>query len=106
VTQRQLLRDECLTALGNYVRQAQQTCELLGAIESTPPSLDRLLAILAQTQAEDNVQQSYLVLRQRFFDVLNETEFRSSELAQAPSNVATKPRRRKARHSQQAHDEG
>lgn len=75
MTNRQLLRDHCLNALGKYVRQAQKTCELLGDIDGNEPSVDRLLAILEQTQAEDEVQESYLLLRQRLFDQLNETEF-------------------------------
>ena len=75
MTNRQLLRDHCLNALGNYMRQAQKSCELLGDIEGNEPSVDRLLAILEQTQAEDEVQESYLLLRQRLFDVLSETEF-------------------------------
>jgi hypothetical protein len=69
VTERQLLRDECLSALLNYVRQAKKTCELLGEIEGNSLLLERLLAILAQTQAEDKVQQSYMALRQRLFDM-------------------------------------
>ena len=75
MTKRQLLRDHCLNALGNYVRQARKTCELLGDIECNGPSVDRLLAILEQIQAEDEVQGSYLLLRQQLFDVLNQTEF-------------------------------
>lgn len=86
--QLQLLRDECLTALGNYARQAQKTCELLGGIEGTVPSMDRLLAILAQTEAEDKVQKEYLVLRQRLFDVLNEAQFRGHESAQCGDHGA------------------
>jgi hypothetical protein len=89
VTQRQFLRDECLKALGNYVCQAQKTCELLGDVESNALSVDRLLAILAQTQAEDEVQQSYMVLRQRLFDVLQGAEFQDSESLRAPGNAIT-----------------
>jgi DNA replicative helicase MCM subunit Mcm2 (Cdc46/Mcm family) len=70
VTERQLLRDECLHALSKYVRQARKTCELLGGIEGDTLSLDRLLAILAHTQAEEEVQKVYLALRQRLFDKL------------------------------------
>jgi hypothetical protein len=83
VTERQLLRDECLSALLNYVRQAKKTCELLGEIEGNSLSLERLLAILAQTQAEDEVQQSYMELRQRLFDMSIGTELRDSESARA-----------------------
>jgi hypothetical protein len=70
VSERQLLRDKCLNALSNYVRQAQRTCDLLGDIEGNALSLGRLLAILVQTQAEDEAQQSYIALRQRLFNVL------------------------------------
>lgn len=70
MTERQLLRDECLNALSNYVGQARKTCELLGGIEGETLSLDRLLAILAHTQAEEEVQKVYLALRQRLFDKL------------------------------------
>jgi hypothetical protein len=79
VTERQLLRDECLSALLNYARQAKKTCELLGEIEGNSLSLERLLAILAQTQAEDAVQQSYMELRQRLFDMSIGTELLDSE---------------------------
>jgi len=89
VTQRQFLRDECLKALGKYVRQAQKTCELLGDVESNALSVDRLLAILAQTQAEDEVQQSYMMLRQRLFDVLHGTELLDSESSRLPGNAAS-----------------
>lgn len=67
----QLLREECLTALGHYAREAQKTCELLGDVEGTAPSLDQLLSVSAQTQCEDNALESYLVLRQRLFDTWN-----------------------------------
>ena len=70
MTERQLLRDECLKALSNYVSQAQKTCELLGDIETNSLSLERLLAILAHTQTEDETQKMYMVLRQRLFDGL------------------------------------
>jgi hypothetical protein len=89
VTQRQLLRDECLNALRNYVCQAQRTCELLGDVEGNALSVDRLLAILAQTQAEDEVQQSYMVLRQRLFDVLHGTEFHDPESSGVPGSAAS-----------------
>jgi len=79
MTERQLLRDECLSALLNYARQAKKTCQLLGEIEGNSLSLERLLAILEQTQVEDEVQRSYMTLRQRLFDVLNETKLHDSE---------------------------
>lgn len=66
----QSLREECLVALGNYARQAQKTCELLGEVEDPGDPLNRLLAIAAQTKAEDSEQQVYLTLRQRLFDTL------------------------------------
>ena len=69
--QLQSLREECLTALANYAREAQKTCELLGEIEDTTPSLDRLLSVSAQAQAEDNALKSYLVLRERLFEAWN-----------------------------------
>jgi hypothetical protein len=71
VTQIQLLREECLAALSHYAREAQKTCELLGDIEGTAPTLDQLLSVSAQTQCEDNALESYLLLRQRLFDAWN-----------------------------------
>jgi hypothetical protein len=73
VTQIQLLREECLAALSNYTREAQKTCELLGDVEGTAPSLDQLLSVSAQTHCEDSELESYLVLRQRLFDAWNGT---------------------------------
>jgi hypothetical protein len=72
----QSLREECLTALANYAREAQKTCELLGEIEGTKPSLDQLLSVCAQAKAEDNALKSYLVLRHRFFDAWDGSECR------------------------------
>lgn len=66
--QLQSLREECLTALANYAREAQKTCELFDAIEGTKPSLDLLLSVSAQARAEDNALRSYFELRQRLFD--------------------------------------
>jgi len=71
VTQIRLLREECLAALSHYAREAQKTCELLGDIEGTAPTLDQLLSVSAQTQCEDNALESYLLLRQRLFDAWN-----------------------------------
>jgi len=71
MTQIQLLREECLAALGQYAREAQKTCELLGEIEGSAPSLDQLLSVSAQSQCEDNALESYLLLRQRLFDAWN-----------------------------------
>lgn len=69
----QCLRDQCLTAFGNYAQEAQRTCTLLGDLEdSSLPALDRLLAILAQTEVEDQAQEAYLHLRQQLFKVLGE----------------------------------
>ena len=47
------LCDKCMTALENYTQEAQKTCGLVGELEDNPLSLDRSLAILAQTQVED-----------------------------------------------------
>jgi hypothetical protein len=66
------LRDQCLTAFGNYAQEAQKTCGLVGDLEESSLPLDRLLAILAQTQVEDQAQEAYLLLRQRLFQVLEE----------------------------------
>jgi hypothetical protein len=69
----QCLRDQCITAFQNYAQEAQKTCGLLGDLEnSSEPALDRLLAILAQTQVEDQAQETYVLLRQRLFEVLGE----------------------------------
>lgn len=70
MTQLQSLREECLTALEAYTRQAQKTCELLADMESPEPSLDRLVAVAAQTENEDKQQHAYLMLRERLFDML------------------------------------
>jgi hypothetical protein len=70
------LRDKCLTAFGSYAQQAQRTCLLLGDLEGNSDPLDRLLAILAQTQAEDQAQAAYLLLRQQLFEALEELEVR------------------------------
>lgn len=64
------LRDKCLTAFGNYAHEAQKTCELLGDVEESSDPLGWLLAILAQTQAEEHAQAAYLLLRQELFEVL------------------------------------
>lgn len=66
----QVLREECLNALSNYVRQAQKTCELLSSAEDQSLSLERLLVILAHNQAENDIRKSYIELRQRLFHVL------------------------------------
>ena len=70
MTQLQSLREECLTALEAYTRQAQKTCELLADLEGPEPSLDRLFAVAAQTENEDKQQHAYLMLRQRLFETL------------------------------------
>jgi hypothetical protein len=70
LSQDQILRDECLNALSNYIRQAQKTCALLSNGEDQSLSLERLLAILAHTQAENDIRKSYIELRQRLFHVL------------------------------------
>ena len=66
----QVLRNECMSALSNYTHQAQKTCALLGNMEGNALSLDRLLAIIAHTQAEDEIQKSYMELRRRLFRLL------------------------------------
>jgi hypothetical protein len=70
MTQLQSLREECLSALEAYARQAQKTCELLADSETPEPSVDRLFAVVAQTENEDKQQHTYLRLRQRLFDML------------------------------------
>jgi hypothetical protein len=83
LTERQLLRDECLKALSNYVRQAQKTCEFLGDLEGNSLSLGRLLSLLAHTQAEEEIQKVYMALRQRLFDGLIATELHESDSSPA-----------------------
>jgi hypothetical protein len=69
----QCLRDQCLAAFGNYAQEVEKTCGLLGDLEdSSVPALDRLLAILAQTQSEDQAQEAYVLLRQELFKLLGE----------------------------------
>jgi hypothetical protein len=70
------LRDKCLTAFGSYTREALKTCALLGELEDGPASLDRLFAILEQTQLEDQAQEAYLLLRQELFELLGNSEVR------------------------------
>jgi hypothetical protein len=70
MSQDQVLREACLNALSNYVRQAQRTCELLSNAQDQSLSLEQLLAILAHTQIENDIQKSYIELRQRLFHVL------------------------------------
>lgn len=70
MTQLKSLREECLTALEAYARQAQKTCELLAESETPEPSMDRLFAVVAQTENENRQQHEYLMLRQRLFDML------------------------------------
>lgn len=66
------LRDKCLSAFGNYAHEAQKTCGLLGKLEDSSVTLDRLLAILAQTQVEDQAQEAYQLLRHQLFEVLGD----------------------------------
>jgi hypothetical protein len=70
------LRDKCLTAFESYTLEAQKTCALLGELEDGPASLDRLFAILEQTQVEDQAQEAYLLLREQLFELLGNTEVR------------------------------
>jgi len=63
------LRDKCLQLL-DYTREVEKTCGLLGELEDGAASLDRLLAILEQTQIEDRAQEAYFLLRQRLFELL------------------------------------
>jgi hypothetical protein len=74
VTTRELLREECLKAFQNYVEQAGKTCGLLGDLEDKSVPLNRLLALLAQTQAEDQAQKAYVLLRQQLFEVLEPSQ--------------------------------
>lgn len=69
----QRLLEECTVALDSYARQARRTCELLDHTEGTTPTLDQLLSVSAQTQAEDDALQAYLLLRQRLFDAWSGT---------------------------------
>ena len=64
------LCDNCLAAFGKYAQEAQKTCGLFGELENDAAPVERLLGILAQTQAEDQAHQAYLLLRQRLFELL------------------------------------
>ena len=66
------LLDKCLIAFGNYAQEAQKTCGLVGELEDSSVSLDRLLTILNQTQVEDQAQEAYLLLRRQLFDTLGD----------------------------------
>ena len=68
------LRDQCLTAFGNYVQEAQKTCMLLGDWEDRSDPLEWLFAVLAQTRIEEQAQAAYLLLRRQLFEVLDEME--------------------------------
>jgi len=70
MTTREVLREKCLNAFQHYAEEAGKTCGLLGDLEDKSMPLDRLLALLAQTQAEDQAQEAYLLLRQQLFEVL------------------------------------
>ena len=70
VTTREVLREKSLNAFQHYAEEAGKTCGLLGDLEDKSMPLDRLLALLAQTQAEDQAQEAYLLLRQQLFEVL------------------------------------
>jgi hypothetical protein len=66
------LLDKCLIAFGNYAQEAQKTCGLVGELEDSSVSLDRLLTILDQTQVEDQAQEAYLLLRRQLFNTLGD----------------------------------
>ena len=69
----QCLREQCLAAFGNYAQEVEKTCGLLVDLgDSSVPTLDRLLAVLAQTQIEDHAQEAYQLLRQELFKFLGE----------------------------------
>jgi|SRR5215469_16058684 len=70
----QRLRDQCLTAFGKYVQEAEKTFGLFGDLGELPVSLDRLLGILEQTQIEGRAQEAYLLLRQQLFELLEGVE--------------------------------
>ena len=83
VTSVQFLHNKCITALKNYACEAQKTCDLLGAKDSAAPSLDRLLSICAQTQAENSAHELYVALRSRLLE-----ELHGSGLSNSPRNPA------------------
>jgi hypothetical protein len=68
------LCDKCLSAFGNYAQEAQKTCGLLGELGDSSVTLEKLLAILAQTQVEDQAQEAYQLLRHQLFEVLGDLE--------------------------------
>ena len=61
-------------AFGKYVQEAQKTFGLFCDLGELPVSLDRLLAILEQTQIEGRAQEAYLLLRQQLFELLEGVE--------------------------------
>ncbi|HZP33808.1 MAG TPA: hypothetical protein VFB23_10650 [Candidatus Acidoferrales bacterium] len=69
-----ILRDNCLAAFGKYAQEAQKTCGLLSELGKDPAPMERLLAILAQTQAEDQAHEAYLLLRRRLFEFLGDID--------------------------------
>jgi hypothetical protein len=73
MSQAHCLADKCLAAFGNYTREAEKTCGLLGELGG-PASLDRLLVILEQSQIEAQAQETYLLLRQQLFELLENTD--------------------------------
>ena len=68
----QSLREECLAAFDNYVREARKTCELLGEAEFTAPSGEQLIAILHQAQVESDLRERYVCLRRRLCETVTD----------------------------------
>ncbi|HZP32393.1 MAG TPA: hypothetical protein VFB23_03435 [Candidatus Acidoferrales bacterium] len=72
--ERQRIREECLKALWEYVRQAQETCKLLADVEGGALTLDHLLGILEQVQFENDLRDTYAALRQKLFNFVGEQQ--------------------------------
>jgi hypothetical protein len=63
----QKLHGECTNALDKYLKEGNEMCRILSAIESHPVSLERREAIVRQRVKENEAQQAYDSARQALF---------------------------------------
>ena len=70
MSESQSIREQCLRAFENYVREARKTCELLGTVEFTTPSVEQLVAILSQARIESDLKEVYCAMRRRLCEAL------------------------------------
>jgi len=77
------LRTACLSSLSVYFCEANQTCELLVAIEKFPASFRERQAILDQRLRENAAFQDYYSARAKLLGVVCSDGFFSTEPASA-----------------------